>query len=357
MIVEQARMGGIPPRHLAPAVATPVYNAYWHFAAERQRIFFERLGGRAAPWTSDIVLAHHKFTNAYRASDRVSQYLIRRVIYREDLPCSETEVCFRVLLFKLFNKVETWERLEVGLGPLTYADFNLDRYAEELRKALMAGQRIYSGAYIMPPGKSAFGDTAKHLNHLRLLDLMMKDELPKKVAAAQDMRRAFELLRAYPTIGDFLAYQFVTDINYSTVTDFSEDSFVTPGPGAKDGLRKCFSSFGGLTEIETIRLVADSQDSEFERLGISFRSLWGRKLHLIDCQNLFCEISKYSRIAYPSITGISGRTRIKQKYRPGRALPQPWYPPKWGLNEEISKMLEAGSSLTAPSTPNAQSRK
>ena len=31
-------------------------------------------------------LRAHKFTNAYRASDRVSQYLIRRVIYRADLP-------------------------------------------------------------------------------------------------------------------------------------------------------------------------------------------------------------------------------------------------------------------------------
>ena len=58
------------------------------------------------------------------------------------------------------------------------------------------------------------------------------------------MQEAFDLIRAYPTIGDFLAYQYVTDVNYSTVTDFTEMEFVVPGPGAIDGIRKCFIGHG-----------------------------------------------------------------------------------------------------------------
>ena len=81
------------------------------------------------------------------------------------------------------------------------------------------------------------------------------------------MQEGFEKLRAYPTIGDFLAYQFITDINYSEITDFSEMDFVVPGPGARDGLRKCFADPGGLNEPELIRLMADLQEQEFERLG------------------------------------------------------------------------------------------
>src|SRR2546427_9754394 len=94
---------------LTPAQPSVVYDTFWRFAAERQRIFFARLEGQPAPWTSDPILREHKFTNAYRASDRVSQYLIRHVIYsgRRDLK----EVFFRVVLFKLFNKIETWELL------------------------------------------------------------------------------------------------------------------------------------------------------------------------------------------------------------------------------------------------------
>lgn len=322
-------------RHLSPARVTPVYDSYWRFAAERQHMFFNRIIGAARPWTTNPVLATYKFTNAYRASDRVSQYLIRHVIYRDDLPTSEEEVFFRILLFKLFNKIETWVLLESELGPLTFSDYRFRRYDDVLARAMKRGTRIYSAAYIMPPGSSAFGHPAKHQNHLCLLERMMADELPKKLTDAHSMQQGFELLRAYPTIGDFLAYQFVTDINYSMITNFSEMDFVVPGPGARDGLRKCFVDPGGLNEPELIRLMADIQEAEFERLEISFPSLWGRRLQLIDCQNLFCEVDKFARVAHPDIAGRTGRTRIKQKFSPTSAPLIFWYPPKWGLNDRI----------------------
>ena len=88
-------------------------------------------------------------------------------------------------------------------------------------------------------------------------------------------------------------------------------------------------------EAELIRLMADNQEREFERLGIKFQSLWGRRLQLIDCQNLFCEVDKYARVAHPDVAGISGRTRIKQKFSPTGPLESPWYPPKWGINSKI----------------------
>ncbi|KAB2950485.1 MAG: hypothetical protein F9K19_21855 [Rhizobiaceae bacterium] len=330
----------VPPapivlRHLAPAKVSEVYESYWRFAAERQAVFFRRARGEMRPWTDNPVLAIYKFTNAYRASDRVSQYLIRHVIYRDDLPKSPPEVFFRILLFKLFNKIETWELLERALGPITFDDYRFAAYDSVLVRAMHAGRRIYSAAYIMPPGSRAFGRSAKHQNHLLLLERMMADRLAERLAQTRTMQEGFEKLRAYPTIGDFLAYQFITDINYSELTDFSEMDFVVPGPGARDGLRKCFVDPGGLNEPELIRLMADLQEQEFERLGLDFRSLWGRRLQLIDCQNLFCEVDKYARVAHPQIAGKTGRVRIKQKFEP---TPEPFelfYPPKWNLNDKI----------------------
>ena len=108
-----AAIAAAPPpivlRHLAPAKVSEVYESYWRFAAERQASFSGERAARRGPWTRDAVLATYKFTNAYRASDRVSQYLIRHVIYRADLPNTPREVFFRILLFKLFNKIATWE--------------------------------------------------------------------------------------------------------------------------------------------------------------------------------------------------------------------------------------------------------
>lgn len=159
------------------------------------------------------------------------------------------------------------------------------------------------------------------------------------------MMKVFELLRSYPTVGDFLAYQFATDLNYSPIMNFSEMDFVVPGPGARDGIRKCFKDLGGLNESEIIRVVADRQQIEFDQLGLEFKSLWGRPLQLIDCQNLFCEVDKYARIKHPEIAGITGRTRIKQKYRVGRDSYSVWYPPKWGLNELITREDKHVSSI------------
>lgn len=322
---------------ITPAKPTVVYDTYWRFAAERQEVFFRRLENEPPPWTEDEILSEFKFTNAYRASDRVSQYLIQKVIYQGDQ--SEEEVFFRILLFKLFNKIETWELLERSFGVVTYKDFNFKAYDEVFQNALESKQTIYSAAYIMPSGSTTFGTTRKHRAHLKLLSQMMEDEVPLRIAESKSMFDAFILLRSYPMLGDFLAYQYVTDLNYSNLVNFTEMEFVVPGPGAKGGISKCFESLGGLTESELLRVVTDRQTVEFERLGIKFRSLWGRGLQLIDCQNLFCEVDKYARVYHPEVTGSSARTRIKQKFRPRRDPIDYWYPPKWGLNEKIKRAV------------------
>ena len=315
---------------LSPAKPTIVYDTYWRFAVERQAVFFRRLEGSSPPWTTDSILTQYKFTNAYRASDRVSQYLIRNVIYAGSQ--STEEVFFRTILFKIFNRIGTWELLTSVLGEIEYSSYSFDAYDSVLSGSLAAGRAIYSAAYIMPSAGRVFGYSRKHRNHLKLIERMMADEVPERIASASTMRDAFSILRSYPSIGDFLAYQFVTDLNYSEVTDFSEMEFVVPGPGAVDGIHKCFSDLGGLTEEDLIRVVTERQEEEFDRLDLPFRDLWGRRLQLIDCQNLFCEVSKYARVKHPDIKGFGGRSRIKQIYRSTAEPIEYWFPPKWGIN-------------------------
>lgn len=319
---------------------TEAFAAYWRFAAERQRIFCKRLLGVNDPaLTDDPVLAAYRFTNAYRASDRVSQYLLRHVIWVSDQEWSSEDVFYRTLLFKLFNKIETWEALEDELGALTWARYDFRAIDAVLSHRQAAAQRNYSAAYIMPSGGSAFGHASKHANHLRLLEWLMRENYPSRVARCKNMREAYDLLIAAPSIGPFLAYQFTTDLNYTSLTSFSEMEFVKAGPGALDGVAKCFLSTRGVSAEAVIEHMAVHQDRYFDLFEIEFPSLWGRPLQLIDCQNLFCEISKYARVAFPNLSGSSGRTRIKQKFAPAGRLPTPFYPPEWGLNETIEAQV------------------
>lgn len=206
-------------------VATPVFDTYWRFAHARQQVFMKRVAGASPPWTNDAVLAGHRFTNVYRASDRVSQYLIRKVIYEGSQ--EPEEIFFRVLLFKFFNRIDTWERLSSELGHISWRDFDYRRYAAVLDQVLGRGERIYSAAYIMP--SPSFGEPRKHRNHLRLLQSMMKDDAAQKIVDAKTLEDVFLLLRGYPSLGDFLAFQFTIDLNYSAALRFSEMDFVVAG--------------------------------------------------------------------------------------------------------------------------------
>jgi hypothetical protein len=322
-------------RQLRP---TPVFDTYWRFAAARQAVYEARLQGRAGPWTDDPILAAHRFTNCYRAADRVSQTLITDVIYEG--PQDWEDVFFRTLLFKIFNKESTWRLLTDALGELRWDGYTFEAYDRVLSAAFARGERLYSAAYIVPPPQ--LGEDRKHRNHLRLLEMMMTTGAARRVAAAPTMQQAYEVLLSYPALGPFLAYQFTIDLNYAVHLDFSEMDFVVAGPGARDGIRKCFGPAADGIEADIIRYMAASQDEHFARLGLSFSGLRGRSLQLIDCQNLFCEVDKYARVAHPDITGISGRSRIKQAYRQDSAPVGAWFPPKWGLNQEKPQRAAAG---------------
>lgn len=322
---------------LAKPVPTQVFCTYWWFAYERQNVFFRKIRNPEGPfWTEDDTLRRHKFTNAYRASDRVSQYLIGNIIEVDD-PSLRTpeEVFFRTILFKLFNKIETWHLLEQAVSRISWASYDFKQYDQVLSRAINSGEPIYSAAYIMACPN--LGHERKHSNHLMLLEKMMDNRLPDLLHQRKDsLAYAFKQILSCPGIGDFLAYQYAVDLNYGPLLDADEDSFVVPGPGALDGIRKCFYDIGDLTPADVISYACEMQSDAFSALELDFLDLWGRKLYLVDCQNLFCEVDKYARVHHPDLKGRSDRTRIKQVYRPTPTPIRYRFPKKWGLEEKIA---------------------
>lgn len=315
------RAYGVGSRRL---IGSPVLASYWALACERQRVYLDRLAGATAPWTQDPIIRRYRFTNAYRAADRVSQELLR-VQYagsqdRQDLD-------FRTLLFRFFNKPSTWQMLQSAFGELTWGNFAATRYDEVLNAALARGQRLYSAAYIIPPPH--LGGGRKHENHLRLIELMMADGVADKLCAAPTLKEAYELLRSYPSLGPFLSFQLAIDLNYTSLLSFDEDDFVVAGPGASSGIGKCFLDTGELSDADIVRWMSDTQEEQCAERGLEFRTLFGRRLRLIDCQNLFCETDQYARVAHPDMPGIGGRSRIKQEFTPQGALAPPFFPPRW----------------------------
>ena len=114
-----------------------VYDTYWRFAEKRQAIYHRRVRDETGPWSDDPVLQAYKFTNAYRASDRVSQYLIKNVIYSGTHGLESSVL--RTLLFKIFNKIETWKLLEHAFGEISVRTFDPATFGAVLERAMASG--------------------------------------------------------------------------------------------------------------------------------------------------------------------------------------------------------------------------
>lgn len=314
-----------------PRPRPEVYDLYWYFASERNRIFERRVAGEPAPWTDDPILQTFKFCNVYRAADRVSQYMIRDVCYHDE-DCTPEDRLFQIVAFRTFSRIDTWRTVRELLGRYpTLDDLGDGSFTKALEDAKARHGGLYTGAFILC-ATDAYGQTAKHLNHVELFRHMFLEEaLGERLLEAQSLRQVYDLLHGFPLMGDFMSYQTAIDLNYSPLVNFSENDFAQAGPGSLRGMRKAFEDLGDYAPADVILWMVERQETEFTRLGLPFAGLWGRPLHAIDCQGLFCELDKYCREAVPDL--ISQRKRIKARFTES---PDPiglFFPPKWGLNE------------------------
>ena len=318
---------------IVPNDATLKY--YFYFIQERMNIFWKMCEDNI-PLTDDPILKEYKFTNVYRACDRVSQFLMRNVIYKDLDEYSPEDVLLRILVFKVFNRIETWDYL-CQLNDITVDSFNVAK----LSKALTRRQQnypIFSNAYMMTGSYSGYQNiSTKHQVWLQMIDdEFIKGNGLKQVLNAKSMAEVYNQQRAYPLIGDFLAYQYTIDFNYSPYLNFDEDSFVKAGVGAVRGIKKCFASYGNDYE-DAIYYIHDHFEQLQERYGYTeFRPLPGRNPKLVDLQNCFCETDKYLRAKMPELK--VGNVRIKQRYKPSLEGIDYYFPDKWGRTMTLKEI-------------------
>lgn len=310
------------------------FRYYFYFMQERMNIFWRKCEEHASSSTEDPILKEYKFTNVYRACDRVSQYLISNVIYKDVERFTPRDVLLRILVFKIFNKIETWEYLEENYGDIQCGHFNVEDICELLSKR-QKHTPIFSNAYMMTGSHRLYDYLpSKHAKWLQ----MVKDEFLGKgvvdeVLRAQSMEQVFSLMEQCSFVGSFLAYQYTVDFNYSPYINFDENSFVKAGIGAVRGIQKCFSSIGNNYE-DAIRYTFEHLEEYRKEFGYDdFKPLPGREPHLIDIQNCFCETDKYLRAKMPEL--LVGNVRIKQRYRETPKAIDYEFPPKWNINLKL----------------------
>ncbi|KAF9477996.1 hypothetical protein BDN70DRAFT_836922 [Pholiota conissans] len=320
---------------LRPSIA---FDTFWRFSAERKAIDDRRRAGLPAPWTDDPILQKYFFCNTYRVLDKGCQFIIGEVIEKGSQ--DPEEVVFRVILFNLFTKIETWELLYQELGPLTWKDYNREKYAAVLAKALKDEITLYTGAFIKPAPH--FGFRQNYLNHLCFLECLMENQLASRLLIAPYMADVYEHLISFPSMGPFSTYQLMLCLSYTKVLNFHENDFVISGPGSISGLNKIFGrahmekgrSHIPQFDAEVMKYLAKTQNIHFHRLGLDFSGLGTKKLpmSLADIEHTLCEVDKYCRVAHSGLKGK--RTNISRNFSASNAksygppiIPKAWSHP------------------------------
>ena len=299
-------------------------------------MFWRRCKQSCNDITDDPILKEYRFTNVYRACDRVSQYLISHVIYNNIDMFTPRDVLLRILVFKIFNKIETWQYLEEKYGDITCGHFDIGNICDLLAKRQKVAP-IFSNAYMMTGSHRLYDYLPS--KHAKWLQMVKNEFLGKgvvdQVLLARSMAEVFHLMARCSFIGSFLAYQYTVDFNYSPFVNFDENSFVKAGIGAIRGVKKCFSSIGDNYE-DAIEYTFEHLDDYRKEFGYDkFKPLPGREPHLIDIQNCFCETDKYLRAKMPEL--LVGNKRIKQRYKELRKPIDYVFPPKWDIKLKITQ--------------------
>ncbi|OCH93677.1 hypothetical protein OBBRIDRAFT_749100 [Obba rivulosa] len=310
---------------------SPVLDTFFTYVTERHLVHQRRLAGDSDPWTTDPIMSTYPFANVFRVYDRTTQYILQHVIMEGSQELNE--MCFRVILFRSFCKIETWELLKKRLGDVTWKNFHLQTYERIL---LSASSAVYGSAYIMPAPK--LGAITNAANHLRLIEMMMEEKLPSRLRQFEYLRDAHGYLCLYPSMGDFTALQLLLDLNMMPHFRWDENNWVALGPGAIMCIRKIFGPTIQGREYEAFKYLHSTQWYHFSRLGIPPGDLprlcdsVPAGLTMVDMEHALCEVEKYSRARHPDISGkkmkVARREYVPRKQPPTAALPDHWLSPE-----------------------------
>jgi hypothetical protein len=210
-------------------------KTFFDLAAERYRIHLNRNEFRlSAPWTKDPIYQKYRFCNVFREDDKTTAWF--RDTLREPLRNDAARVLFATVAFRWFNRVSTGKLISAMLweGPAKW-DPEKVRTASS-RTSQAGGDR---GVHHQDPERheQAGRRPVVHRTGPQGRRRTCRSHLPHTPANERELEWE-AVLTEFPYLGDFMSYEVVTDLRYTTWLDRAKDidSWCNPGPGCTRGL-------------------------------------------------------------------------------------------------------------------------
>lgn len=318
-------------------------DSFFAFARERHSIYLRRKAGQPPPWTEDPILQQYRFTNVYRELDATTVWFREHV--RDPLR-DKPEVLLATVVFRLFNRITTGEAIfsqpALGLDDEKPGETAWQAFLRTLDTHLLRGSiRQYcdpgpyvTGSYIIktPDGYDKLDGVLKIIEWFCQHRYPVSDTAPEflggprlefqwRGAAVAMQSRPWSLQDAcsyigqFPFIGDFTAYEIVSDLRHTALLDKAPDimTWANPGPGCRRGLNVVMgrqpnenvSKGQMLIEMRNILTflpdywpVEGSRWTEMAKRASNWpRGEWPR-WEMREVEHTLCEYYKYHRVGH-----------------------------------------------------------
>lgn len=265
------------------------------FINRRHRIYIRKERGDPWPWTRDPILQKYRFTNVYRQLDRVTKEYRRLVADRYTDPWDKTkaaELLAETIAFRLPNWPPTYKRLR----PVRGNRWDEGEAKRILTEAQQAGEKIFTGAYIVSNMKSTqpkIDLVCEAITAARKL----APGLVKLIRAERTLENATAVIAEHvPMCAAFTAYEVVCDLRWTPLLSKAADiwTWANPGPGATRGLNHIHGR-KMTAKPSTSQLIAEMQDllKESKRPGRLGNHM--QPLEMRDVEHSLCEFAKHLR--------------------------------------------------------------
>ena len=275
-------------------------DLYFYWIHERETIRLNKEVERnPQPWTDDPILQKFKFCQVFREADRTTRWFKRHIRnpWRDD-----PEVLMATVIFRWFNFIETGRTL---IRHNLHIEWDRKKAIEEITKQ----DKWVTGAYIVktPNRMDKVTGVAECISHM----WSDREKLVERILATKSLEKSWEILRDYPYMGPFMAYEVITDLRHTYLLQDAEDilTWANAGPGAMRGLNRLAGR-----DLDFCRRTHPWNDEmrnlwEISRERLNPNLIDLNRFEMREIEGGLCEFDKYSRIL-----NEEGRTRSVYKY-------------------------------------------
>lgn len=271
-------------------MAAPDYSTLFYWVRERERIRAAKDGGQSHPWTDDAILTTYRFCNVRREDDRGTVWIRKHI--RERFAGHE-HLWFMLCIARQINWPETLDAL-IGFGAWpSQVNFQPGEITQVLNARKLAGEKIYTGAYMISAPSTKGADKQSFIAETVCGALWSRrDIFAKHFAGTPTLQRTHELITRSNGWGQFMAYQAVVDMRFTSLLSGAEDlaTWAAAGPGTLRGLNRLHGRAIDAT-IDQHRAL-----KEMRAIYNVVQQETGVAMDFSDVPNILCETDKYLRV-------------------------------------------------------------